>query len=156
MIIRRAKLEDEIGITRLTLSMLESCGDSTSMLWDATKQNAEVFWLTTIAPAINSGDPIIVCEDNGNLVGLLVWVSVVSELFTFRHKYMFGYFTYVDIQHRGLGYSVAMRNKAIEIAKQVGIDRVIGSLDDGNGAGIGSAKRLGFRKIAETVITSLE
>lgn len=91
--------------------------------------------------AFATGQPVMVSEQGGKLVGFCLWVNLPGQ--KPNEATCFG--TYIEPDHRGHGLSLALRNEATKDHIERGVTTFNGSVVLGNHAGLESALADGFR-----------
>jgi GNAT superfamily N-acetyltransferase len=138
MIIRPATTDDMLDLVPLFWDMLKELDQyGHDML--PTANNAWMFCRDVLEPGLVDGT-VIVAEEKGQVLGALFWTLSDSGYET-RHKAAVGYGTYVKPDWRGQGLATQMRQIGICRLKQLGVEKLYGTVLTGNVAGRASAAK---------------
>jgi GNAT superfamily N-acetyltransferase len=139
MIIRPATTDDGSDLILLFWKMLEELDQfGHDML--PTADNAWRFCTEVLAPGLVDKTVIVADAGEPELAGALFWTLSDSGYET-RYKAAVGYGTYVKPDWRGQGLATQMRQIGICRLKQLGVERLYGTVLMGNVAGRASAAR---------------
>jgi phosphinothricin acetyltransferase len=99
---------------------------------------------TIFESKIQAGFPIIVAENNGNVVGFGMYAE-----FRFREAYKFTveHSVYINHKYQGLGIGKLLIKELIRLAKQQGLHTMIGVIDAENQNSINFHHQFGFKTV---------
>ena len=115
--------------------------------------NAEAF-IGLGYQALDRGDPCLVAEEGGKLVGFLIARGVDTSNLRTTKRICFGFGTYVLPEFRRMGFAKELRARAFEIAKAQGYERFQGVAY--GQAAIDSALAMGSEALGVLVSKNLE
>lgn len=90
-----------------------------------TMENAAYMVDQVLMPAAMREEAVLLAWDNENPVGGIFW-CIQAMPYTTRWKIAMGYGTYIEKEYRGQRVSSLLRNTAIKILQEFGVEKVIG------------------------------
>lgn len=108
-----------------------------------TRKNAE--WLTdnVFLPAAERGEPVLIAWDHDKPVGGIFW-PIHQVPYDLRWVMAYGYGTYLDENYRSQRLGTEMRNRALEILKSKGVQKLLGMVILKNEVSVKASDRYGF------------
>src|SRR5262249_13248537 len=123
-IIRPVKQEDELPLRRLIMKFLKETeqggGDFLPTLDNAAAFTAQALEGTRV------GDPCVVAEEDGKLVGFMIARGIFMPGMQLRHKSIRSWGTYVLPSHRSQGIGISLLMIVGRMAKWAGYERFVG------------------------------
>lgn len=90
-----------------------------------TEKNADLLFKCGVA-ANTVGDPTLLLEKDGTVIGFCLWVGMPNRELDLREKSVAALGTYIVPGFRRQGFSKELRREAIKVAKDRGYTRVDG------------------------------
>lgn len=90
-----------------------------------TRANAEIMVDTVFLPAAEKGEPVMIAWDDGKPVGAIFWVIQSSPILQMRYIFGVGHGTYLLEEYRNKKLGGLLRNKATQILKEKGAQRLL-------------------------------
>jgi GNAT superfamily N-acetyltransferase len=124
VVFRPMKPEDAQPVRKLIMKFLkETYADGAD--FPATLENSAAFTAYALAGAAE-GDPCIVADEDGKLVGFIIARGVTMPGMTMRYKTLRSWGTYVLPEYRSKGYGISMLVIVGRMAKWAGYERFVG------------------------------
>lgn len=144
--VRHARLSDEEQVVDLFLAMVAELAEHGHDLLP-TRQNAAWFWDEIFFEAITRGDPVLLAFAGDQPVGALFWV-VNYPPYEVRYRTATGWGTYVIPDLRRHGVATALRVEGTRILRDMGIEKLVGTVLVGNEASVAASRRHGLVDVA--------
>ena len=110
--------------------------------------------LFVVRQAIDRGDPVVVAERDGQIVGFCLWTQLDTPL-RYDRKVLHGLGTFVVPAFRKQGISDLIRSLAEGIARDKGYESILGSVHPSNVAGVASLEGHGWKTVHCVVVKDL-
>jgi GNAT superfamily N-acetyltransferase len=108
-----------------------------------TRNNAALLVDSLFLPAAEKGEAILIAWDDVTPVGAIFW-PIQHHAYQSRWITAFGYGTYIDKAYRSRKVGTLLRNEAVRILKEKGVQKLLGVVLFKNEISVKASDRYGF------------
>jgi ribosomal protein S18 acetylase RimI-like enzyme len=122
-----------------------------------TDRGGAEFCVDDMIQGLGQGAVVVVAEDGGAIVGLMVWAARTDEPYMDEAARRHGSVQDIVVAeaHRGKGIGQALLGEAERLTREAGMSRLKLTVLDGNDAAVAAYERAGYRDYARVMLKTL-